>query len=108
MPSAESTGEGLEEKKRRMLLTIDLSLEVLGRVASTALRLSFKKVQKVGWESIVDDPEPLERHIKAVFSNGSVVLIDIINKNVCNEFGLPYTEGRGLVDCLKEALAAGK
>ncbi len=83
-------------------------MEVLGHVASTALRHSFKKVQKVDWESIADDPEPFERHIRAVFSGGSTVFIDIINKNICREFSLKYAEGRSLSDCMREALAAGK
>ena len=99
--------EELEEKKRRLLLTIDTSLEVLGRVASTALRLSFKKVQDSDWNSIVDDPDPLEKHIRAVFSSGAVVFIDIINKNICREFGLQYSEGMGLAACVKEAISSG-
>jgi hypothetical protein len=91
-----------------MLLTIDSSLEVLGRVASTALRLSYKKVQKTDWNSIVDDPELLEKHIRAVFSSGSVVFIDIINKNICREFGLQYAEGMGLAACVKGAISSGR
>jgi hypothetical protein len=90
-----------------MLQTIDDSLEVLGRVASTAFRLSYKKVQNADWQSIADDPEPLERHIHAVFSGGSVVLIDIINRNICREFGLQFVEGRSLVSYVKEGLASG-
>ena len=91
-----------------MLQTIDDSLEVLGRVASTALRLSYRRVQNVEWQSIVSDPDPFERHIRGVFSSGSVVLIDIINKNICKEFGLEYAEGKGLADCVRDALANGK
>jgi hypothetical protein len=82
-------------------------MEVLGHVASTALRHSFKKVQRVEWQSIADDPEPFERHVRAVFSSGANVFIDIINKNICREFSLPYSEGKGLTECVKEALAAG-
>lgn len=76
-------------------------------MASTALRLSFKKVQKSEWSSIVDDPELLEKHIRAVFSGGSVVFIDIVNRNICREFGLPYAEGMGLADCVKRAISSG-
>jgi hypothetical protein len=80
---------------------------VLGRVASTALRLSFKKVQKSDWSIIADDPELLEKHIRAVFGSGSVIFIDIINKNICREFGLQYAEGMGLAVCVKEAISSG-
>jgi len=90
-----------------LLQTIDGSLEVLGRVASTALRLSYRRLQNVEWQSIVDDPDPFERHIRGVFSSGAVVLIDIINKNICREFGLQYSEGRGLADCIRDALENG-
>jgi hypothetical protein len=89
-----------------MLQTIDSSLEVLGRVASTALRLSFKKVQRLEWQSVAEDPEPLERHIRAVFSSGAVVLIDIINKNICREYGLSFSEGASLAEYVREALAS--
>jgi hypothetical protein len=81
---------------------------VLGRVASTALRLSFKKVQKSDWSIVADEPELLERHVRAVFSSGSVVFIDIINKNICKEFGLDYAEGMGLAACVKEAMSSGR
>jgi hypothetical protein len=81
---------------------------VLGRVASTALRLSFKKVQKSDWDIVADEPEILEKHVRAVFSSGAVVFIDIINKNICKEFGLQYVEGMGLAACAREALSAGR
>ncbi len=77
-------------------------------MASTALRLSFKKVQNANWNGVVDDPELLEKHIRAVFSGGSVVFIDIINKNICREFGLQYAEGMGLAACVKEAISSGR
>ena len=81
---------------------------MLGRVASTALRLSYKKVQKSDWDSVADEPELLEKHVRAVFSSGAVVFIDIINKNICKEFGLQYADGTGLADCVKEALSSGR
>ena len=98
----------MAQRKKRLLSTVDASMEVLGHVASTALRHSFKKVQRVEWQSIVDDPEPFERHIRAVFSSGATVFIDIMNKNICREFNLPYADGRSLVDCVKQALESGK
>jgi hypothetical protein len=83
-------------------------LEVLGRVASTALRLSFKRVQKSDWGVVADEPELLEKHIRAVFSTGAVVFIDIINKNICKEFSLQYVDGMGFAACVKEALSKGR
>ncbi len=106
MPSPART-EDMDARKRRLLITIDNSLEVLGRVASTALRLSFKKIQKTEWQSVVEDPEPFERHVRAVFSGGAAVFIDIINKNICKEFGLEFSEGKGLSEYIREALASG-
>ena len=90
-----------------MLRTLSASIEVLGRVASTALRLSLKKVQNLDWDDVADNPEPLEKHIRAVFNEGAVVLIDIMNKNICREFGLKYVEGQSLVAYVKEAYASG-
>ena len=83
---------------------IDSSLAVLGGVASAAFRFSFKFVEKKDWPSIVDDTEPLEKHLKAVFSGGSSILIEILCKNICREFSLEYKEGMSLTDYAKEAL----
>jgi hypothetical protein len=105
LSSEGSRSSDTADKKRRLLAAVDGSIEVLGRVASTAFRYSFKTVQKRNWESVADDPEPLERHIHAVFSSSADVLIEIMNKNLCREFGLKYVEGRRLADYVREALA---
>lgn len=78
---------------------------MLGSVASTAFKHSFKQVQKREWDTVVDDPLPLERHVRAVFAGGAGIVLDIMNRNICREFHLNFSEGHSLSDYVKEALS---
>jgi len=95
----------IAERKHKLLTVIDASAEVMGKIAATAFRFSFKNVQKKEWESVVDNAGLLESHIRAVFGAGGEVLLQIMSKNICREFNLEYLESRSLTEYVNDVLS---